>query len=121
MFCIQWMEFRLSVVSDVRGKGYLFEVLNSQLVDASTMTIKTLRFDSNKIGAHNAATVFWSAITYYIYKHPLYGDDVAPFFERDYFNLLWKGTVVIRIYKYESEAKAVKTIADMIFNTPFSS
>ena len=47
VFCLQWMDFRLSAVSDVRGKGYLFEVLNSS-ADAAT-----LRFDSNRIGARN--------------------------------------------------------------------
>ena len=117
VFCLQWMELRLSIVSDVRGKGYLFQVLNSQL--SADAAIETLRFNNNKIGAYNAATVFWSAVTYS--KELLNGDDAAPFFERDHFNLLWKDTVVLRFYKYETEEKAVKKIADMIFSTPFSS
>ena len=114
VFCLEWMEFRLSVVRDVRGKGYLFQVMNEDGV-----ATKSLRWDSNMIGALNAASVFWSAMTYS--KECLNGTDAPPFFEHHHFNIIWKDTVVLRIYKAKVEKEVVKTIADMIFNSPFSS
>mgnify|MGYP004317985477 CR=1 FL=1 len=110
-FCLQWMQFRLSTVSD--GKGYLFEVLNS--IHSTDPAITTLRFDSNKIGAQNAATVFWSSVTYA--KEA--GNIAPPFFERLHYNIVWKNNIVMRFHDSVGYERAVKKIAYMLFNTPF--
>ncbi len=125
-FHLQWFMYKLSVVSDLKGEGYLFE--------DSTDPDNKMRFKANKIGAKNAAEMFLENIKH-VYdcirahsaafdhgpnhvRNEWYKSETNGYTVHDNHYLYHNHILVTRFDVNESHQKVVNKIADFISNAP---